>query len=209
MNSGSTYITGSCIIRQNRVYLNGSLLWEADSALELPEFLRAGYDRFSGQYPKFHKMDALSKLGWLAAEVLLKDTDIHLLSPEQTGMVLSNRSSSLDTDLRYYATVKDFASPALFVYTLPNIVMGEISIRHGFKGENTFFVSDVFDTTLMSTYPAQLLAETPLQACICGWVEVMEQQYEAVLFLVENKQRNNAIPLTGAALSSLYQQKNS
>lgn len=138
MNSGATYITGSCIIRHNKVYLNGSLLWEADPALDLPDFLRAGYDRFSGQYPKFHKMDALSKLGWLAAEVLLKDTAISSLAPEQTGMVLSNRSSSLDTDLRYYATVKDFASPALFVYTLPNIVMGEISIRHGFKGENTF-----------------------------------------------------------------------
>lgn len=118
MNSGSTYITGSCIIRQNKVFLNGALLWEADLALELTGFLRAGYDHFSGQYPKFHKMDALSKLGWLAAEVLLKDTAIHLLAPEQTGMVLSNRSSSLDTDLRYYATVKEFASPGLFVYTL-------------------------------------------------------------------------------------------
>lgn len=189
------------------MFLNGALLWEADLALELTGFLRAGYDHFSGQYPKFHKMDALSKLGWLAAEVLLKDTAIHLLAPEQTGMVLSNRSSSLDTDLRYYATVKEFASPGLFVYTLPNIVMGEISIRHGFKGENTFFVSDIFDTDLMSAYPAQLLAETPLQACICGWVEVMDQQYEAALFLVENKQRNNGIPLTAAALSSLYQQK--
>lgn len=209
MNSESAYITGNCIIRHNKVYLNGALLWEAEQELELPDFLRAGYDRFSGQYPKFHKMDALSKLGWLAAEILLKDTRVTTLPPEQVGMVLSNRSSSLDTDLRYYATVKEFASPALFVYTLPNIVMGEIAIRHGFKGENTFFVSDTFDTALMSTYPALLLAETPLQACICGWVEVMEQQYEVVLFLVENKQNDQAQPLTAAALSSLYQQTNS
>lgn len=209
MNSESAYITGSCIIRHNKVYLNDTLLWEAEQGLELPDFLRAGYDRFSGQYPKFHKMDALSKLGWLAAEVLLKDTRVNTLPPEQVGMVLSNRSSSLDTDLRYYATVKEFASPALFVYTLPNIVMGEIAIRHGFKGENTFFVSAAFDTVLMSTYPAQLLAETPLQACICGWVEVMEQQYEVALFLVENKQSDTAQPLTAAALSSLYQQTNS
>ncbi|NLR61180.1 hypothetical protein HGH93_23970 [Chitinophaga polysaccharea] len=206
MNSELAYITGSCIIRRNQVFLNGALLWEADPGLELTDFLRAGYDRFSGQYPKFHKMDALSKLGWLAAEVLLENTNIRSLRPEQAGIVLSNRSSSLDTDLRYYATVRDFASPALFVYTLPNIVMGEISIRHGFKGENTFFVTDTFDATLLSTYPAQLLAETPLQACIAGWVEVMDQQYEAALFLVENKQRDSAIALTAAALSSLYQQ---
>lgn len=209
MKQEAAYITGSCIIRGHSVTLNGQLIWEANGGVELQEFLRSGYDRFSGQYPKFHKMDALSKLGWLAAEVLLKDTAIASLAPEQTGMVLSNRSSSLDTDLRYYATVKDFASPALFVYTLPNIVMGEISIRHGFKGENTFFVSPAFDTALMSSYPAQLLAETPLEACICGWVEVMEQQYEVALFLVENTQRGNSILLTEAALTALYQQNNS
>ncbi|MCW3467534.1 hypothetical protein [Chitinophaga nivalis] len=206
MNSEDAYITGCCIIRNHRVYLNGTLQWEADQALGLSEFLRAGYDRFSGQYPKFHKMDALSKLGWLAAEVLLQSTDVHTLPPETVGLVLSNRSASLDTDVRYYATVKDIASPALFVYTLPNIVMGEICIRHGFKGENTFFVSDTFDAGLMSEYPATLLAVTPLQACICGWVEVMEQQYEAAVFLVENKQRGLAIPLTAAALTASYQQ---
>lgn len=61
----------------------------------------------------------------------------------------------------------------------------------------------------MSSYPAQLLAETPLQACICGWVEVMEQQYEVALFLVENTQRSNSILLTEAALTALYQQNNS
>lgn len=209
MNSGTAYITGSCVIRHNKVYVNGSLLWEADQQLDISDFLRAGYDRFSGQYPKFHKMDPLSRLGWLAAEVLLKDTTVPLLPAEQVGIVLSNRSSSLDTDVRYFASVKEIASPALFVYTLPNIVMGEISIRHGFKGENTFFVSDRFDTVLMSSYPAQLLNVTPLQACICGWVEVMEQSYEAVLFLVENKQHPGAQPLSEAALRDLYQQNNS
>ncbi|MFY0253885.1 beta-ketoacyl synthase N-terminal-like domain-containing protein [Chitinophaga sp. 30R24] len=200
MNSESAYITRSCIIRHNQVYLNGALLWETAPKLALQEFLRAGYDHFSGQYPKFHKMDALSKLGWLAAEMLLKNTDIASLPPEQVGIVLSNCSGSLDTDLRYFATIKDFASPALFVYTLPNIVMGEISIRHGFKGENIFLVSDKFDTDLMSAYPAQLLATTPLQACICGWVEVMEQDYEVILFLLENKAGQDAWPLTAEAM---------
>ncbi|WP_349314652.1 hypothetical protein [Chitinophaga sp. MM2321] len=192
------------MIRHNSIFLNGKLLWEAEKGWELQEFLRAAYDHFSGQYPKFHKMDALSKLGWLAAEVLLQGTAVNTYPPESVGMVLSNRSASLDTDLRYYATVQDIASPALFVYTLPNIVMGEICIRHGFKGENTFFVSETFDTELMSTYPAQLLATTPLQACLCGWVEVMHQAYEAVLFLVENREEGLAQPLTGEALTSLY-----
>jgi len=184
LHTGEVNITGSCIIRNNRVYRDGALLWEATQAQELTEFLRAGYDHFSGQYPKFHKMDPLSKLGWLATEVLLKDNPLQA-APEKVGLVLANRSASLDTDLRYFDTVKDIASPALFVYTLPNIVMGEISIRHGFKGENAFFTADAFDPAFMAGYIQQLYAEEAISACICGWVEVMGPVYDVMLFRVE------------------------
>lgn len=159
-------------------------MWEAPQLQELTEFLRAGYDRFSGQYPKFHKMDPLSKLGWLATEVLLKDNPLQA-APERVGLVLANKSASLDTDLRYFDTVKDIASPALFVYTLPNIVMGEISIRHGFKGENAFFTADTFDPAFIAAYIQQLYAEDAISACICGWVEVMGPVYDVMLYRVE------------------------
>jgi hypothetical protein len=172
------------VIRNNRIYRDGVLLWEAPQELELPEFLRAGYDQFSGQYPKFHKMDPLSKLGWLAAEVLLKEQPLQYPA-DRIGLVLANKSASLDTDLRYFDTVKDIASPALFVYTLPNIVMGEISIRHGFKGENAFFTADTFDRSLMAGYISQLFAENAVSACLCGWVEVMAQAYEVILYRIE------------------------
>lgn len=186
MYNGEAYITGSCVIRNNRVYKDGALLWEAPQEQELPEFLRAGYDHFSGQYPKFHKMDPLSKLGWLATEVLLKEQPLSS-SPERTGLVLANKSASLDTDLRYFDTVKDIASPALFVYTLPNIVMGEISIRHGFKGENAFFTADAFDAAFIAGYVKQLFAEEAVLACICGWVEVMGPVYDIFLYRVEQQ----------------------
>lgn len=207
MNSGLAYITGSVSIAQHKVQKNGTQIWEHDPNAELNVFLRAAYDRFSGQYPKFHKMDALSKLGWLAAEVLLKDSDVASCKPEETGLLLSNCSSSLDTDVRYYETVKEFASPALFVYTLPNIVMGEISIRHGFKGENTFFVSETFDADLISAYATQLLSATPLKRCLCGWVEVMDQQYEVMMFLISDTATDEAKPLTAETLKSIYQNK--
>jgi hypothetical protein len=183
--NSEAYITGSCIIRNNRVYRDGVLLLETSQELELPEFLRAGYDRFSGQYPKFHKMDSLSKLGWLAAEVLLKEAPLSSYPPESVGLILANRSASLDTDLRYYDTVKDIASPALFVYTLPNIVMGEISIRHGFKGENAFFTTDAFDREFMVGYINQLFLENAVSACLCGWVEVIGPAYSVMLYKVE------------------------
>lgn len=185
MYNGEAYITGSCVIRNNRVYKDGALLWEAPQALELTDFLRAGYDQFSGQYPKFHKMDPLSKLGWLAAEVLLKDAPLSSYPPESVGLILANKSASLDTDLRYFDTVKDIASPALFVYTLANIVMGEISIRHGFRGENAFFTTDAFDPAFMARYISQLFLENAVSACLCGWVEVMGPVYEVMLYKVE------------------------
>ena len=65
-------ITASCIIRDNRVVLNGKLVFE-QRASGLAEFLLAAYVHFGFSYSKFYKMDQLSKLGWLAAELLLSE----------------------------------------------------------------------------------------------------------------------------------------
>ena len=86
-------------------------------------------------------MDNLSKLGWLASEVLLKNSfDKENYQPEEIGIVLANANSSLDKDIKYWESVQDMASPSLFVYTLPNIVIGEICIRNHFKGENALYI---------------------------------------------------------------------
>jgi hypothetical protein len=175
------------VIRENRVYRNNEVIWEAPAELALPDFLRGAYDHFSGQYPKFHKMDHLSKLGWLAAEVLLHHRPFGQYAPEQVGLVFANRSASLDADLRYFDSIKEFPSPALFVYTLANIVMGEISIRHGFKGENVFFTADRYDEGFLVDYTKQLMEEGAISAALCGWIEVMGNAYEVILHQVETK----------------------
>lgn len=151
----------------------------------LIERLLSLYRSLGLDYPKFYKMDHLSKLGWLASEILLKDnTILGNMEPEDIGIVLTNANSSLDTDLRYLNTVKDIASPAVFVYTLPNIMIGEISIRNKFKGENAFFIFDRFDAAFLKLYVGQLLDTGILKACICGWVDVLGEEYKAALFLV-------------------------
>lgn len=204
MSNGTAYITGHCVIRQQQVHCNGTLLWEDASAASLQEFLRNGYDRFAGQYPKFHKMDNLCKLGWLAAEVLLRAAPAVDHLPEQVAIVLSNRSASLDTDVRYYNTVKDIPSPALFVYTLSNIVIGEICIRHGFKGEHAFFTSNNFDAALVTSYSQLLLDTGAATACVCGWIEVLDQEYEAVLYMVERRDAEDALPFTAENVKRIY-----
>lgn len=175
----------------------------------LPDFLLSLYQHLDIKYPKFYKMDNLCKLGWLAAEILLKDsfkTDKY--QPEETGVVLSNASSSLDTDIRYYETAKDIASPALFVYTLPNIVIGEICIRHHFKGENAFFITEKFDAEFIEQYAANLINNNILQACICGWVELLDDEYKEVLFLVEKEPSPVPMLFTNENINKIYQLEN-
>ncbi len=203
MSNANAYITSSCVIRRQTVVKNGAPIFEGTGE-GLPEFLRSLYDRFSGQYPKFHKMDLLSKLGWAAAEILLHDVPMEAYAPEDTGVILANTSSSLDTDERYFETVKEIASPALFVYTLPNIVIGEISIRHKFKGENAFFITDTFDIPFVTGYVQQLLDAGALQAAVCGWVEQYHDGYEAALYLVEKQPRGGAVPFTAEETEKLY-----
>lgn len=159
------------------------------------------YEMMGLNYPRFYKMDNLSKAGFLAAELLIDQT-----KDAATSVVLSNSSSSNDTDLRYSQTMKEQASPSLFVYTLPNIAIGEICIRHGFKGESIFFVSPQFDTQWMTDYVQTVLTENT-GPCIAGWVEVIEGRADVLLYLADRS--NGNLPHTPTNISEIYHLWNS
>ena len=205
--SKEKYITSSCIIAGEVIYKNGQPVFKGPAA-EPSDFLVSAYRHFALQYPKFHKMDNLGKLGWLANEVLLAGFDKEKYKSEDVGIVLSNASSSLDTDIKYYETVKSIPSPALFVYTLPNIVIGEISIRHQFKGENAFFIFNEFNAGFIEQYVSDLVNNNILQACICGWVEMLDNSYKAALFLVEKDKTGDSVIFTKENLNKIYQLHN-
>lgn len=175
----------------------------------MQEFLFAAYRHFEIKYPKFFKMDNLSRIGWLAAELLLKESFIAgKCKAEEVGIVLANASSSLDTDKKYFETAKDIASPALFVYTLPNIVIGEICIRHSFKGENAFFILNEFDADFIQEYVSSLMNGNIFECCICGWVELLGNEYKTVLFLVEKQGQGKDYLFTKENLNKIYQSDN-
>jgi hypothetical protein len=185
------------------VYKNEVPVFENRGA-DLSAFLLSVYQRFELNYPKFYKMDNLSKLGWLATEVLLKGSAIKEYQPETVGLVLTNANASLDSDKKYMKSVVDIASPALFVYTLPNIMIGEICIRNNFKGEDAFFIFEKFDAAFIELYVNNLLANNILNACICGWVDVLGDDYKAVLFLVEKVVSNKPILFTRDNLANIF-----
>jgi hypothetical protein len=200
-------ITSSCLISRNKIFKNGQLIFEHPGTVTF--FLDEIYARFDIAYPKFHKMDLLCKLGFLAAEILLKDSGHEKKYGEtETGLVLSNAHASLDVDLKFVKTIESGASPALFVYTLPNIVIGEISIRHHFKGENAFFVIKQFDGNFIAEYVNILFDNKLIQNCICGWVDILKEDYQAILFLVETGASDNTMTFTAKHMNQLNQQDN-
>ena len=186
------------------MYKNGTLVFSNDDVTPA-DFLLSVYHHFSLTYPKFYKMDMLSKLGWLTAEVLLMDSfDGSTYAPAEVGVVLSNANSSLDSDLKYMKSVADIASPALFVYTLPNIMIAEISIRNGLKSEGAFFISEKFDAKLLKSYVDNLMYNNKLNCCVCGWVDVLENDYKAALFLVEKADSENAVVFLENNMDSIF-----
>lgn len=151
-------------------------------------------------------MDNLSKLGWLASEILLKNSfNRQHYTPEETGLLLTNANASLDTDIKYLETVKDIASPSVFVYTLPNIVIGEISIRNHCKGESAFFIFEKFDPGFIEQYVNNLLNSDILQACICGWVELLHDEYKAVLYLVEKNNNTDGMLFSKQNIDTIFE----
>lgn len=203
--STSTYhINAAVVISNNRIEKNGNPVLSTNTG-DAAGFLAEAYRALGIDYPKFFKMDKLSKLGFLAADVLLRDASLTTqYTPETVSIVLSNANASLDADVKYMESVKAIPSPALFVYTLPNIVIGEISIRYGFKGENAFFIQPAFDAEWLYFYTQDLLQHNRSSACICGWVDIVDDNYEAVLFLVEKNATENAEPFNVQTIKKLY-----
>ena len=159
----------------------------------------------SPAYPKFYKMDRLSKLGFLASEIIVKDLPLlPRYAPVQVAVVLSNSSASLDTDLRYAESLKIIPSPALFVYTLPNIVAGEICIRQKIQGENAFFVTEQFDPMQMADYVDLVMASGKTRACIAGWTEILGDHHDIFLYLIENEKAANGLEHTAEQLLRIY-----
>jgi hypothetical protein len=197
------HITASCTINKGAVSKDGVKLFENSS--NLSGLLLAIYQHFQLSYPKFYKMDNLSKLGWLAAEILLKDSfKKDNYQPEDTSVILANANSSLDDDIKYRDSIKDGASPSLFVYTLPNIVIGEICIRNHFKGEQAFYIQDDFDADFIAHQVNYQLDNNISKACICGWVDVLKEDYKAVLFLVEREQTKNSQLFSADTINNIF-----
>lgn len=131
------------------------------------------YKELGIDYPKFYKMDGLSRLGWLATEKLLQQVGTEVLDSERTCIIMASKNACLHNNRAFEATMKDhnnyFPSPALFVYTVPNIVTGEIAIQHKLYGETAFYELDNEDE--LEPIVKATMATGRFKNAIVGWVE--------------------------------------
>ncbi len=131
------------------------------------------YRKYVGDYPKYHKMDALSRLAFLATELLLSRGDV----PQDAGRatILFNRTSSVVADRCHLGSIAKpgefYPSPSVFLGTLPNIATGEIAIRHGYTGETSLYITDFRDEALMKKVVSSSFSLGGFRSLICGFVD--------------------------------------
>ncbi len=149
-----------------------------------------------GDWPKFFKMDTLSKAGFVASELLLKKVGEHRLEGEEythsRAIVLFGSTASLCADRNYQETIQDrdnyYPSPALFVYTLPNIVTGEIAIRNHWRGETSFYVLEAPDAAQMAFHLACAFDDPETESILAGWVDSRNNDdYQVFMTLIDRE----------------------
>ena len=196
-------------ITPEEVILDQRKLWEGKKELgeqegqEHHSLLTTLYKQMIGNYPKFYKMDGLSRLGFVASEILLNaekgETD------EERAIIFFNHSSSIASDRNYKESINDkdnyFPSPSIFVYTLPNIVTGEIAIRNHFHGETSFFILPEKDEKMMEEILQASCRDDQSKSFLTGWIDYEdERHFEADLKI--KKMRNEKLQMRNKILKS-------
>lgn len=187
-----TEVTHCVRIVPGKVVVDGKVLLEDSSATDLLSRL---YKAYIGDYPKFYKMDKLCQLGFVATELLLQtEGSARFEEGGNRAVVLAGTTASAVADVEYLKTISDvgnyYPSPSAFIYTLPNMVTGEIAIRNKYHGETSFYVLPQRNDTLVADLAASCFADGAVESAIAGWLDYgVDGSYEADLqILVRNKQ---------------------
>ena len=147
------------------------------------DLLTTLYRQYVGNYPKYYKMDPLSRLGFVASELLLQTEEgrERFVECDDRAVIFFNHSSSISADKQFLETIADpencFPSPSVFVYTLPNIVTGEIAIRNHYHGETSFYILSRRNENLMQQILRASCLDPTTQSILCGWIDYEDDEH--------------------------------
>jgi len=187
------YIKKYSQISAKSVKINGTGVFSFSDSDNYSTFLTGIYRFLQLSYPKFFKMDLLSKTGFLAVEALYKDSIRIVDTPDySTAVFMTCKSSSLETDENFQFTLANdnIPSPSLFVYTLPNILLGELCIRHKLFSENTCFVSENYLNKNVFDYICQTCLSPDINEAIVLFIDQYENSGEVLALLLAKTHDN-------------------
>ena len=203
------YINSYCKIDDSQVLVDGQCLIPNDEG-DASAWAGSIYRQLGIQYPKFFKMDTMCKFGFLASELLMRQLGTTPEEPKKDWAVLClNSCSSLDTDRRYQTTIQEadnyFPSPSVFVYTLANIVTGEIAIRHKIQGESSTFIFQNLDSEMLHRLGCNALAPDKADNLLCGWIDFELGHCNVMMFAVsQQKTTDTALKWTPENIRRCY-----
>lgn len=151
--------------------------------------ITALYKKYINDYPRFYKMDMLSRVALIASELLIQAENPRVCDTEDRAIIFFNHSSSIVADCAYLATLTEdnyYPSPSVFIYTLPNITAGEIAIRNKYHGETSFYIMKEKSERLMNDILSSTFMDKGIRSAICGWLNCdSEDQFEVEMFIKE------------------------
>ncbi len=130
------------------------------------------YKKYVGDYPRYYKMDILSKVAFVCSEMLLEAEGNRDGHGEDRAVILFSHTASIASDRAFLRTITDgfYPSPSVFVYTLPNIAAGEIAIRNGYHGETAFYILPQRADDMINMIVDASFGDRGTQSAICGWI---------------------------------------
>lgn len=155
------------------------------------ELLNWLYKTYMGDYPKYYKMDGLSRLGLISAELLLREENRERFVPcDDRAVILFNKSSSIVSDRKFLDTITGednyFPSPSVFIYTLPNMVSGEIAMRNKYHGETSFYITSERNDILILKVITSAFFDKATKSVIGGWIDFRNDNcFEADLYIAK------------------------
>ena len=81
-------------------------------------------------------------------------------------------------------------------------MLGEICIRHGFKGEQASSITNTFDSNELYFWVNDILENRGMEACLFGYVNAANNEQDISLYWVTKNRAG--LPLTPASIQELY-----
>jgi 3-oxoacyl-[acyl-carrier-protein] synthase-1 len=163
-------------VRRVRITPDG--LWVDDQAVPLENrgsaLVSEIFKKYLADGSRFYKMDLYSRLAYVGTSLLAKDA-LEASDPEDRALIIFTQNGSVLADRKHLSTFANpeefFPSPAVFINTLPNVVLGEIAVKNNIKGETTLVLLPNRDETVMQRIIDATVSATRPSVLICGWVD--------------------------------------